>query len=66
MTLKELMAVLPGYTTVHVHDKTGTFAHKGNPHDFTIGLFNKYAAHTVSIAVPLSSYTMEITLEDKV
>lgn len=64
MTLKELMNVLPGYVIVHVHDRGGSFAHRGNPHDFTMGLYNRYAEHHVSIAVPLSSYTLEVTIEE--
>lgn len=64
MTLKELCRTLPAYTTVHVHDSEGKFAHKGNPHDFIIGLFMKLCDTEVKTVVPLSSYTAEITVEE--
>ena len=64
MTLKELMNVVPAYATVHVHDQKGHFAHRGNPFDFTGGLYSKYDSCPVVIAVPLSSYTMEVTVEE--
>lgn len=64
MILKDLCKVLPAYTIMHVHDSEGRFAHKGNPHDFVIGLFSRYSEFKVSMAVPLSSYTMEVTVEE--
>lgn len=64
MKLKELCKVLPAYTTVHVHDSKGKFAHKGNPHDFVIGLFMKLGETEVTTVVPLSPYTAEITVEE--
>lgn len=64
MTLKELMEVMPGYITVHVHDKKGQIAHRGNPHDFTMGLYSRYAGWLVYSAIPLSSYTIEVTIEE--
>ena len=64
MTLKELMEVTPGYVTVHVHDKKGKIAHRGNPQDFSRGLYNRYANWLVCSAVPLSSYTLEVTIEE--
>ena len=62
MTLKDLVRVLPAYATVHVHDQDHTFAHKGNPHQFTTGIFQNLCSYTVILAVPLDSYTMEITI----
>lgn len=64
MKLKELCKVMPAYTTIHVHDSEGKFAHKGNPHDFVIGLFAKLGETEVKLITPLSSYTAEITVEE--
>lgn len=64
MTLKELCRTLPAYTIVHVHDSEGKFAHKGNPHDFIIGLFMKLGDSKVKTVIPLSSYTAEIIVEE--
>ena len=64
MTLKDLVRVLPAYTKVHVHDKQGSFAHKGNPNDFVNGLYKSHADDLVCLANPIDSYRMEITVED--
>lgn len=67
MTLKDLVRVLPAYTTVYVHDQNHTFAHKGNPHQFTAtGIFQNLWSYSVVVAVPLDSYTMEITIAKEV
>ena len=63
MTLKDLVRVLPAYTTVHVHDKYGSFAHKGNPHQFVSGLYKSHADDIVYLANPIDSYRMEIIVE---
>ena len=62
MTLKDLMKVLPAYTTVHVHDEEGSFARKGNPHDFVVGAYKSSANDLVSAAIPIGSYLMEVTV----
>ena len=64
MTLKELMKVLPAYTQVYVHDLEGNMASRGCPHDFALGLYKSIANATVLTAVPLHSYTMEITIKE--
>lgn len=64
MTLKELMKVLPAYTQVYVHDKEGNMACRGNPHDFVMGVYKSIANALVLMAVPLHSYTMEITIKE--
>lgn len=66
MTLKDLVRVLPAYATVHVYDQDHTFAHKGNPHQFTTGLFQNLWGYTVVLAVPLDSYTMEVTIRKEI
>ena len=63
MTLKDLMKVLPAYATVYVHDEDHTFAHKGNPHQFTLGIYQNICSYVVTMAVPLDSYTIEITIK---
>lgn len=65
MTLKDLARVLPAYTTVYVHDKNGSFAHKGNPHQFVCGLYESHADDTVCLANPIDSYKMEIIVEEE-
>lgn len=65
MTLKELCKVLPAYCTLHVHDRKGSFARTGNPHEFASGVYSIHNDTIVHLACPLSSYTMEIVLEDK-
>ena len=65
MTLKELVRVLPAYTTVYVHDKYGNFAHKGNPHDFVSGPYKSRGNARVCLANPIDSYRMEITVEEE-
>jgi len=67
MTLNELMSVTPAYSTVHVHDDKGKFAYKGHPHDFVhgYGLYARCADLKVEIAVPLSSYVLEVTVKEK-
>lgn len=62
MTLKELMEVLPAYTTVSVHDD-GSFACQGNPHSFVLGLYKSHENDIVKVAVPIAGYHMEITVE---
>lgn len=62
MTLKDLVRVLPAYAMVHVHDQDHTFAHKGNPHQFTTGLYQNLWDSIVILAVPLDSYAMEVTV----
>lgn len=64
MTLKDLVRVLPVYTTVHVHDKEGSFAHKGNPHEFVSGLYRAHGDDQVCLANPIDSYRMEITVKE--
>lgn len=64
MTLKELMKVIPAYATVHVHDDKGKFAHKGHPFDFVNGLYVKFSNLTVEVAIPLSSYVLEVTVKE--
>ena len=64
MTLKDLVRVLPVYTTVYVHDKEGSFACKGNPHQFVSGLYKSHAEDIVCLANPVDSYRMEITIEE--
>ena len=64
MTLKDLVKVLPVYTTVYVHDKEGSFACKGNPHQFVSGLYKSHAEDIVCLANPVDSYRMEITIEE--
>lgn len=64
MTLKDLVRVLPAYTTVYVHDKEGSFAHKGNPHEFVSGLYKSHADDVVCLATPIDSYRMEIAVEE--
>lgn len=63
MTLKELMAVIPGYTTVHVHDKEGEFAYVGNPHDFVMGVYKSITNNLVVMCVPIASYNVEVTVQ---
>lgn len=66
MKLKAIVRILPVYITVHVHDKEGNFAYKGNPHQFIYGLYKSHANDTVCMANPIDSYHMEITVkEDK-
>ena len=64
MTLKDLVRVLPVYTTVYVHNKEGSFACKGNPHQFVSGLYKSHAEDIVCLANPIDSYRMEITIEE--
>lgn len=64
MTLKDLARVLPVYAIVHVHDKDGGFAYKGNPHQFVSGLYKSHADDQVYLASPIDSYHMEITVEE--
>lgn len=64
MTLKDLMKVLPAYTQVYVHDKDGKAAYKGNPHEFVMGLYKSLDCSIVLMAVPIHSYTMEITIKE--
>lgn len=64
MTLKDLVRVLPVYTTIHVHDKDGSFACKGNPHQFVSGLYKSHAEDIVCLANPIDPYLMEITIEE--
>lgn len=64
MTLKELVRVLPVYTMVHVHDQGDSFACKGNPHEFTYGLYKSHGDDEVHLASPIASYTMEVTVKE--
>lgn len=67
MTLKELMEVLPAYTTVSVHDdgsKDQAFACQGNPHQFTTGLYKSHGDDLVVVAVPMSPYHIEVTVKE--
>ena len=64
MTLKDLVRVLPVYTMVHVHDKEDKFACQGNPHQFTTGLYKSHGNDTVKLATPISSYHLEVTVEE--
>ena len=65
MTLKELAKVLPAYSTIHVHDKEGTFSRTGNPHEFVGGTYKNHSNNIVLMACPLTSYTMEITVKEE-
>lgn len=65
MTLKDLMKVLPAYCTVHVHGTNGDFALTGTPHTFANGIYSMFADRQVKIACPLSSYTMEVTIQEE-
>lgn len=64
MVLRDLARVLPAYTMVYVHDSKGEFALKGNPHEFTVGLYKSHADDVVSLANPIDFYRMEIVVEE--
>lgn len=64
MILKELMRVMPGYITVYVHDKKGNFARRSRPPELVDGFHAQYGEWKVCLAVPISSYTMEVTIEE--
>ena len=64
MTLKDLVRVLPMYTTVHVHDREGSFAYKGNPSQFVSGMYKSHADDKVCLANPIDSYRIEVTVEE--
>lgn len=66
MRLKDLMRVLPAYTTVHVHGSKGSYlAYRGNPRDFCEnGLHKAHAEDIVLAAVPIDSYAVEITVKE--
>lgn len=66
MKLCELMRVLPGYTHTLVHDSKGEFGHRGNPHEYVMGLYKRYADWCVVQVVPIASYTVEVTIEEVV
>ena len=66
MTLKELMEVMPGYITVHVHGNSGKFAHKGNPFAFIDGVYKKYSDCTIITAIPLETYMIEVIVLEEV
>ncbi len=63
MTLKDLMKILPAYTTVHVHDKEGEFAYVGNPHDFVVGAYKSVANNLITMCVPIAPYRVEVVIQ---
>lgn len=65
MTLKELVKVMVGYTTVHVHDKEGRFACRGNPHQFTMGLYKSHGDDKVCLVSAISPYNIEVIVEEE-